>query len=139
MSDDDIPDDDENEPLPTTQPTVDSATPEGQREQRSKADADKRETEKFWRGVLADPIGRREMWRLFFGSNSTHAFNQDFSISPVGFPDPNAAWYQRGRQDFGLWFYHKLLAIDRTSVGMMHDEHDPRFAKPETKRLRRSA
>lgn len=139
MTDADDPPDDETESLdpPALAPSVDAATPEGMRRQERKADRDKRETVEFWRRIFADPIGRREMWALLFGPDSTHAFNPDFPVSPVGFPDPNAAWYRRGEQDFGLRQYHRWLALCPEGVMLMHREHDARFAEKPTRRARK--
>lgn len=102
-------------------------TPEerGNREQR--------EADAFWRGILADPIGRRELWRLFCGSQGAHAFETRFPAGPVGFPDANAAWYERGVQDFGQRMHRHWLRLDAASVGLMHNENDPAF-KPEPER-----
>lgn len=117
--------------MPSAQPTVDAASPRGVEAQQRKANRERAESEAFWKRVFADPVGRREMWRLLFGDGSTHAFNTDFAVSPAGVPDQFAAWYRRGEQDFGLRQYHKWLVFDRLGVIAMHDEHDPRFAKPK--------
>ena len=93
-----------------------------------RAKRERREEDGFWKSSLDTLIGRRACWRLLHGHESAHAFNQDFAISPNGFPDPNAAWYERGKQDFGLNLYHRWLVLNAVGVGKMHQENDPRFA-----------
>jgi len=88
---------------------------------------ERREADVFWGGVLADPVGRRELWRIIAGAGGAHAFETQFPAGQVGFPDPNAAWYARGEQDFGLRLYHALLVRNAHAVALMHQENDTRF------------
>jgi fructosamine-3-kinase len=128
---DDPPDpgEDDDEPRPET---TDAATRKGvQAQRRRKKNADD-VAKDFWHAVFATPVGRREMWAILHGD--MHAFNTNFAAGPVGFPDPNAAWYQRGQQDLGLLLYHRWLAFDPQAMLLMHAENDPRFAKPKLKR-----
>ena len=125
-------DDDEDEPLPSDQITVDAASPAGLRQQRRTVKRAAEETKDFWKRVFAEPVGRREMWGLL--NNDFHAFTSVFSASPTGFPDPNASWYQRGQQDMGMWLYHRWMALEPEGVRLMHVENDPRFAKPKLPR-----
>lgn len=135
--DDDIPDSDgeDGDDRPAVQRSaverdiVNAGKPKRKPRRESPIERETREAELFWQGVFDDRVGRREMWKLLFGADSTHAFNTDFSVSPTGIPDPNAAWYRRGEQDFGLRQYHKWQAIAPVGVLLMHQEHDPRFAK----------
>lgn len=83
--------------------------------------------EVFWRGVLADPVGRREVWQLL---QAAHTFEERFACGPNGFPQPEATWFHAGEQSFGQRFYQKLQFVDREGVWLMQDEHDPRYARP---------
>lgn len=90
--------------------------------------------QRFWAGVFADRVGRREMWRFFH--EESHAFNAVFPTSPIGFPDPNATFFAAGEQNLGLRLYHRCLRFAQQGVAWMHIEHDPRHAKPEAARRR---
>jgi hypothetical protein len=89
---------------------------------------ERREADEWWRFNLSTIIGRREIWRLIAGGDAAHAFETRFPAGTIGFPDPNAAWYARGEQDFGLRLYQRLLMLDPIAVAAMHQENDPRFA-----------
>ena len=133
MSDDDPLDiSDESQPSAADEQTNDDASSvKGRARREKRIDRDEREAEHFWRGVLSDPIGRRELWRVIAGGSGAHAFEARFLSGPSGVPDPKATDYARGEQDFGLRFYHKLLALDPAAVAAMHAENDGRFAKPK--------
>lgn len=90
--------------------------------------------QRFWAGVFADRVGRREMWRFFH--EEAHAFNDRFAASPVGFPDPHATFFQAGEQSLGLRLYHRCLRYAQQGVSWMHIEHDARHARPEPARRR---
>lgn len=90
------------------------------------------ERERFWKGVLADPVGRRELWQLI--GIEAHAFEQRFGCSPNGFPDQQATWFHLGEQMLGQRLYQSLALLDRAGVFLMQDEHDPRFAKPKRRK-----
>lgn len=108
-----------------------AADPQALRDQRRrKALADK-ERARFWKGVLADPVGRRELWQII--GVEGHAFEQRFGCSPNGFPDQQATWFHLGEQMLGQRLYQSLALLDRPGVFLMQDEHDPRFAKPKRK------
>ena len=92
-----------------------------------------REREAFWRAVLADKIGREELWRLIASGDEGHAFNTKHAAGPVGFPDERATWQHLGEQQMALRLYHDLLRIDLKGVALMHEEFDPRFPKPNPK------
>lgn len=125
--------------IPTLQPTVNAATPKGLSDQAREQFLRERDKDEFWRTVLGSVVGRREMWTIIAGLPGTglHAFNPDFGTSPLGFNDPNAAWYQRGQQDYGLKLYHELFVRSPALVLQMHTENDPRFKKPEPRRGRK--
>lgn len=141
MSEDDerqgLENDDETAPLPSEQPTVDASTRAGVRQQERKVDRERREGEEFWRRTLADPVGRREIWRLLAGEGGAHVFEERFAVGPNGFPQTEATWFAAGEQAFGLRLYQHLMRIDRAGVFLMHDEHDQRFAKPKPRRKSR--
>lgn len=85
-----------------------------------------REAQAFWRGVLADQIGRREVWRLL---RDAHVFETRFACGPNGFPQPEATWFHAGEQDFGQRLYRALLRMDLAGVTAMHREHDQDFVE----------
>ena len=129
-------DDDDNEQLNeefaddiaiTQQPTVDAGNPRTVLKRERKIDREKREARLFWSGILADPIGRRELYRLL---QSCKAFEQTFACGPNGFPQPEATWFHAGAHDFGSRFFQSLCVMDREGAFLMLDEHDPRFTRP---------
>ena len=132
MSDAPLPDDDE-EPQDEPEPVVtrDLTDPKQERRFRDKLKRQEQERASFWRAVLNDKIGRREMWRLI--AVEGHAFTTDFRFGPVGFPDPHATMHQMGAQQNALKLYHDLLRIDFEGIRTMHAENDPRFieVKPQ--------
>jgi hypothetical protein len=83
------------------------------------------ETLAFWRNVLHDPIGRRELWRII--ADKGHAFETRFPVTPAGHPDINAIFYEIGKQDFATWLYGMLQQCDPVLVGQMHVDNDYRF------------
>lgn len=117
----------------TNQPTVDAGTLKGLNAQERENELRRRDRAAFWRGVLSTETGRREIWNIIAGLDQLHAFNTNFPVGPVGFPDPNAAWYQRGQQDYGLKLYHDLLTVVPQEALLMHNENDARFQKPARK------
>lgn len=140
--DDDIPDSDgeDGDERPAVQRSaverdiVNAGKPKRNRKPKGESPIQReaREGEQFWQWVFSTPFGRREMWKLLSGDDSAHAFNTNFGVHPrSSFPDQNAQWYQRGEQDFGLRQYHKWFALAPQGVLLMHQEHDPRFAKPK--------
>lgn len=88
--------------------------------------ADK-EGERFWKAVFADPIGRREMWRIL---QAGHCFEERFACGPNGFPQTEATWFEAGQQSLAQRLYQTWERMDRAGVFQMLDEFDPRFAKP---------
>ena len=125
MSDDpptDDDDDDDPEPLPETTNLTD---PKSVRRARDRVKREAQENESFWRAVLADKVGRREIWRLI--ALEGLAFNTDFACGPNGFPSGKATWHNLGRQQWALRLYHDLLRIDLDGMRLVHSEHDPRF------------
>jgi hypothetical protein len=136
---DDPTDDDPDIALPGETPTVDAATQQGLKRQANRAKREFQEREAFWKAVLDDPVGRRELWRTIFGGNATHIAEARFPHGPAGFPDPNACWYARGQQDMGQQILAELSALYREGVWAMQDEYDRRFPKrPRSPRKRKS-
>jgi hypothetical protein len=88
----------------------------------------------FWRGVLSTVVGRRVIWGVLA---SACTFEERFACGPNGAPQPEATWFKAGEQSFGLRFYLKLQFIDREAVWRMHDECDPRYARPVKRRRKK--
>jgi hypothetical protein len=108
-----------------------AASPKAFRRKRLDKEWFEREEAAYWRRSLADPIGRHVLWNLFIEGG---AFDANHAVGPTGFPDPLATEYYRGRTLFTWALYQKLAALDRTSILLMHDEHDHRFPKPKRER-----
>lgn len=132
------PDDDDSE-FSETEPepveTRDLTDPKKERRYRDRLKREEQERSSFWRAVLNDKTGRREMWRLI--ATDGRAFNTDFACGPTGTPQPEATWHNLGRQQWALRLYHDLLKIDIDGVKLLHAENDPRFI--ELKALRKTA
>jgi hypothetical protein len=95
----------------------------------------KRET--FWKNVLADPVGRQELWAII--GVEAHAFELKFGCGPNGSPQPEASWQSLGEQLLGQRVFQTLQQIDFEGCWLMLCEHDGRFKKPaESKRRSRS-
>ena len=137
MSDlDDEPESDIEIAAPTQTKTTDVATPRGLSKQQREQYLRDRERVDFWRATMGTVVGRREIWAIIGAVDGLHAFNQNFSVSPVGFPDPNAAWYYRGQQDYGLKLYHELSTLVPAEAMQMLAENDARFQTPTAKNAR---
>jgi hypothetical protein len=131
LSNEDFTNDETEEDLgpSATEPSTDDAiSSRGRIRKERRIDKERRESRDFWIGVLNSPVGRKELWGIVCGSLGAHAFETRFPSGPAGVPDPNAAWYARGEQDFGLRLYQQWLSLDVFAVKKMHDENDPRFA-----------
>ena len=79
----------------------------------------------WWHHAFSTEVGRRELYSLL---RDSHAFDERFACGPNGFPQPEATWFEAGKQAFGLALYHFWLSVDRDGVNAMLDENDPRFA-----------
>ncbi len=115
---------------PSQEPTVDAASPKVYRRRKRDAEIEQREGDNFWRRMLADPIGRRELYR-FIASCGT--FSTPFACGPNGFPQPEATWFKAGEKATGQRLFDSLAKIDRVNFYKMLDEHDPRYARREAK------
>jgi hypothetical protein len=102
----------------------------GKQVERAKKKKD--EGREFWATCLNSVIGRQEIWGMLVGLGT---FEDKFAISPNGFPQQEATWFNAGQKSFGLRFYHSLIIINRELVFKMHDENDSRFAKPKRRRV----
>lgn len=121
--------DEAGEPLLKSEhPTVDAADPAVAKRRKTEVSLESREAIAFWVGVLSDPIGRREMWRMF---DAAGVFKAVFQTGPNGFPQPEATWFAAGQKAFGESLYLNLSRIDRPHILEMHAEHDDRFSFPE--------
>jgi hypothetical protein len=107
---------------------ADAGDPAVLKRKLTKAAIRSRESERFWRGIFADPVGRREMWGIL---QQAHAFEEIFSCGPNGFPQPEATWFHAGEQALGQRLYQSWILLAREGVFMMQDEHDPRFERPK--------
>lgn len=103
-----------------------NASPSAYKRRLSKIEQAERDRQDFWRSVMADPIGRKQIWD--FLSLDCHAFETRFSVGPNGFPQSESTWFEAGRQEVGQRLHAMLFKTCRELVGAMHDEHDPRFA-----------
>ena len=132
MTDDDPPESPPENQDSAAAPSADDSSNSRRRESKeSRIRREQREADAFWNAVFDTATGRREMWKIIAGSDGAHAFETRFMSGAVGFPDNNASWYARGEQDVGLRLYHAWLKRDPLSVAAMHQENDPRFAKPK--------
>lgn len=98
-----------------------------QKEKETQAKIDEENALNFWRAVLTNPTGRREIWNIL--QNDTKAFEDRFGCGPNGFPNPEASWFHAGEKAVGMRFYIKLMSIDPQSIVLMHSENDHRVMK----------
>ncbi len=87
--------------------------------------------EAFWRAVLADPVGRAELWAIV--GVEAHAFETKFACGPNGFPQVEATFAAHGEQMLGQRLFQTLQQIDFEGAWLMLCEHDGRFKKPAKK------
>jgi hypothetical protein len=125
--------DEELHPLPDTDSvdideTPDASNPESMRRQRRKVRRIEDRRADFWKRVMADPDGRLVIWELL---EKCGVYQNRFGTTPSGFPAPDVTWFHLGQKDIGDHLYKMLLRVDRAAVALMHDEHDPEFAKPK--------
>jgi hypothetical protein len=125
MAEDDTPED----RLPAE--TVNAADPASLRESRRTQRRAQEQGDEFWRKVMADEVGRREIWSFL---QACHTFEERFACGPNGFPQPEASHYQAGERDTGLRLYRSLMRIDHDKLHQMHVEHDAVFAKSKRRK-----
>jgi hypothetical protein len=124
--DDDIPRADEDNPE-----TVSAVDPVQQSRKRRKAESEQDKAARFWKVVFGDGVGRRAMWEIL---ESVGWRNSPFTATAVGFPDPNATWFNAGRHAYAQHLFMTWLKQSPDGVMQMLAEHDPRFFVPKGKR-----
>lgn len=122
---------DEDDPAPADEPVaIDDAEPvtvdpSARKRKQRKVDFERKQAVDFWRGVFADPVGRREMWGIL---RNLHAFETKFACGPNGFPQTEATWFAFGEQQAGQRIWESWTILDRDGAFRMRDEFDPYFA-----------
>lgn len=134
MTDDDPPDAAEDETAPDAEPIASAVDPKEFSERRKRIDLEAEQIRLFWSRIMRNPIGARVVWQIL---TELHAFDERFACGPNGFPQPEATWFEAGKQSYGLALYQKLAVYDREALFALHDLYDPRFAKPKPSRRRR--
>lgn len=109
----------------------DAANPKLAAEQRKRNETYARRRETFWRNVLADPVGRKEIWDII--GVECHAFEIKRACGPNGFPDDNGTQAATAEQLLGQRLYQTLQMVDFEGAWLMLAEHDSRFPKPKRK------
>lgn len=126
--DDDEPEDGDESQLDPADAPPSAADESALAAQRSRNRSYARQREAFWRGVLADPVGRREIWNIL--GFEAHGFEVKLACGPNGFPQSEATWMALGEQLLGQRIYQTLQTLDFEGAFLMLSEHDPRFKKP---------
>lgn len=125
MSGDD--DDTDDQPEDGQPQAFDAGEPSAVRKRETKAQIKQRRADEWWRRILADPVGRLEMWGII--QSECHAFEERFACGPNGFPQAEATWFEAGRQSVGQRLFLTLMARDPVNTMLMLTEYDPRFAR----------
>jgi hypothetical protein len=131
IDDEDLPQDDDD--AATEHPLEPAASAVSRRGNAKKRKRAVEETLEFWRTILADRVGQRELWKLF---EVGHIFDTRFECGPNGFPQVEATWFRAGEQDFARRLYQMLERIDPAGVIAMHQAFDSTFAKPVPRRVK---
>lgn len=119
--DDDVESDAPEYPNGPPSPNPDAASRKGTKRQREALQKHQDLVAAFWQQVLADPVGRAEVWRIL---SSGGAFRAPFACGPNGFPQPEATWFKAGQQALVLGEYHRLMRYDLAGVRQMLSESD---------------
>lgn len=129
---DDVDDVDEDEPGAAEESGIDeapsAADAAGLARARQRKLSYAKQREAFWRSVLADPVGREEIWNIL--GFEAHGFEVKLACGPNGFPQSEATWMALGEQLLGQRIYQTLQTIDFEGAFLMLSEHDSRFKKP---------
>lgn len=121
-------DDDDAEDQPEGQPELfDAGEPAAVRKRETKAQLRQRQSDAWWAKLLADPVGRREMWGIV--QTECHAFEERFATGPTGFPQQEATWFEAGKQSIGLRIWQTMFMRDPPGAMLMLAENDPRFVR----------
>ena len=99
-------------------PAAASTEPEV-KDQEDKTKLEAREASEFWRYVLADPVGRREIYKAL---NIAEAFASPFAATEAGMPDGKATWFRAGQISIGQRFYQMLAIVARDELFKLQDE-----------------
>lgn len=97
-------------------------TEQGTDDQANKTRTEAREASDFWRAVLSDKTGRREVFKLLTLLRSFET--SPFAATPAGFPDTNATFYNAGQIDQGRAVYQMLAIVARDELFALQDEHN---------------
>jgi hypothetical protein len=118
---------------PSEESTVDAADPKQYRRRVRDSELRDKERDAFWRLVLNDPVGRRELWAFF---ENHHAFDDPFAVGPSGMPHDAATYYKQGQKRACTDLINCLARVDRAAFFLMLDENDFRFQtiKPKASR-----
>lgn len=84
------------------------------------------ESAEFWKRVLADRIGRREMWNILASGG---AFEQRYGATANGASEPIETQRQEGEQRLSFRLYLSWLKHDPEGVALMLREHHPAIAE----------
>lgn len=91
------------------------------KDQEDKTKIEAREAAQFWRAALADPVGRREIYKVL---NLSEAFSAPFAAVGVGFPDPHATFFRAGQISIGQRFYQMLAIVARDELFKLQDDYN---------------
>lgn len=122
-------DDDDADPPDAEQAEqlFDAGEPAQVKKRESKSKLRQRQSDAWWAKLLADPVGRREMWGIV--QTECHAFDERFACGPNGFPQPEATWFEAGRQSIGQRIYQTMFMRDPAGTMLMLAENDSRFER----------
>ena len=113
--------------------TVNAADPKQYRRRVRDSELRDKERDAFWRRVLDDPVGRREIWAFL---ENHFAFDDPFAVGPNGMPHDAATYYKQGQKRACTDLINAMARIDRAGFFLMLDENDFRFqtVKPKARR-----
>ena len=89
------------------------------KDQEDKTKIEAREASAFWRAILSDQVGKREVYKLLIQMD---AFDVPFAASPIGFPDTNATFFKAGKISAGQILYQMLAITARAELFKLQDE-----------------
>jgi hypothetical protein len=104
--------------------TYNASDPRQVKRQRRRRQSDADRAADFWRRVMAEPTGRREMWEHL---QALGYFKPPFQMTAAGVPDQFACWYAVGLAHAGRLLYDKVFLADPGSTVLMFKENDPRW------------
>lgn len=87
-------------------------------EQEAEQERERKERTEFERATLLSLMGNEVFRNWLMGLLiSFHTFEQPFGISPAGFPDPHATWFNAGMKAAGwhIWEIFDALSPDLAS------------------------